>query len=70
MMRMRAVLVTLTSAILAATGMHAQSRMELVPSVSFSTTYDDNIFTTEQGSGDAGRMTFLLDGTQTDELVP
>ena len=27
--------------------------MELVPSVSFSTTYDDNIFTTQQGSGDA-----------------
>ena len=24
----------------------------------------------EQGSGDAGWMTFLLDGTQTDELVP
>jgi hypothetical protein len=52
MMRANAVLVTLTSAILGAAGLHAQSRMELVPSVSFGTTYDDNIFTTEQGSGD------------------
>src|SRR5688500_655873 len=31
----------------------AQARMELVPSVSFSTAYDDNIFTTQEGSGDA-----------------
>src|SRR5688572_19694048 len=31
----------------------AQARMEVVPSVSFSTAYDDNIFTVEQGSGDA-----------------
>ena len=31
----------------------AQARMELVPSVSFSTAYDDNIFTTQQASGDA-----------------
>ena len=31
----------------------AQARMELVPSVSFSTAYDDNIFTVEEGSGDA-----------------
>src|SRR5688572_6097608 len=30
----------------------AQARMELVPSVSFSTTYDDNIFTTQEASGD------------------
>lgn len=29
-----------------------QARMELVPSVTFGTTYDDNIFTTQQGSGD------------------
>jgi hypothetical protein len=31
----------------------AQARMELVPSVAFSTAYDDNIFTTQEGSGDA-----------------
>jgi hypothetical protein len=31
----------------------AQARMELVPSVSFTTTYDDNIFTTQAGGGDA-----------------
>jgi hypothetical protein len=31
----------------------AQARMELVPSVSFSTSYDDNIFTTQEGGGDA-----------------
>jgi hypothetical protein len=46
----------MTSSLLVAAGtagMHAQSRMELVPSVSVSTTYDDNIFTTQQGSGDA-----------------
>src|SRR5262245_62899731 len=31
----------------------AQARAEFVPSVSFSSTYDDNIFTTQQASGDA-----------------
>src|SRR5688572_32945630 len=31
----------------------AQARMELVPSVAFSTAYDDNIFTTQEASGDA-----------------
>lgn len=31
----------------------AQARMELAPSVAFSTAYDDNIFTTQEGSGDA-----------------
>lgn len=36
----------------AASDARAQARMELVPSVSFSTTYDDNIFTTQQASGD------------------
>ena len=40
------------AAILAAADASAQSHMELVPSVSFSTAYDDNIFTTQQGSGD------------------
>lgn len=29
-----------------------QSRMEFIPSVSFSTAYDDNIFTTQEGRGD------------------
>jgi hypothetical protein len=38
--------------IAAAADAAAQARMELVPSVSFSTSYDDNIFTTQQGSGD------------------
>lgn len=38
---------------LAAADARAQARMELVPSVAFSTAYDDNIFTTQQGSGDA-----------------
>ncbi len=31
----------------------AQARAEFVPSISFSSTYDDNIFTTQQASGDA-----------------
>jgi hypothetical protein len=51
---MRRAFLFVTSLLLTATaGAHAQARMELVPSVSFSTTYDDNIFTTQQGSGDA-----------------
>jgi hypothetical protein len=33
-------------------GLRAQARMELVPSVAFSTSYDDNIFTTQRGGGD------------------
>ena len=37
----------------AAAESRAQARMELVPSVAFSTTYDDNIFTTQEGRGDA-----------------
>jgi hypothetical protein len=37
----------------AAVDLHAQARMELVPSVSVGTTYDDNIFTTQEASGDA-----------------
>jgi hypothetical protein len=40
-------------AISAAADARAQARMELVPSVAFSTTYDDNIFTTQEGGGDA-----------------
>ena len=40
-------------AVLTAGDARAQARMELVPSVSFSTAYDDNIFTTQEGSGDA-----------------
>jgi hypothetical protein len=48
----RAVLILLT-AVLAAAEAGAQARMELVPSVAFSTAYDDNIFTTQEGSGDA-----------------
>jgi hypothetical protein len=51
-MRSRISLVIL-AATLTVTDASAQARMELVPSVSFSTTYDDNIFTTQQGSGDA-----------------
>jgi hypothetical protein len=50
-MRTRTGLLILTVA-LAAADAGAQARMELVPSVSFSTAYDDNIFTTQQGSGD------------------
>jgi hypothetical protein len=41
------------SLVLTTSDARAQARTELVPSVSFSTTYDDNIFTTQQGSGDA-----------------
>jgi hypothetical protein len=37
---------------IAAADARAQARMELVPSVSFSTSYDDNIFTTQEASGD------------------
>ena len=49
----RIALFILLAAVFAAADAGAQARMELVPSVSFSTTYDDNIFTTQQGSGDA-----------------
>jgi hypothetical protein len=45
--------VFLASLVLTAGDVRAQARTELVPSVSFSTAYDDNIFTTQQGSGDA-----------------
>jgi hypothetical protein len=51
-MRRHVVLLVLTAG-LGASDVRAQARMELVPSVSFSTTYDDNIFTTQEGSGDA-----------------
>lgn len=51
-MRLRIALLTLIVG-LAAADARAQARMELVPSVAFSTAYDDNIFTTQEGSGDA-----------------
>ena len=51
-MRSRVALLILT-VVLAGADARAQARMELVPSVSFSTVYDDNIFTTQEGSGDA-----------------
>jgi hypothetical protein len=35
-----------------ASAARAQARMEIVPSVAFSTAYDDNIFTTQEGGGD------------------
>ena len=41
------------AAVLTPSVARAQARMELVPSVAFSTAYDDNIFTTQEGSGDA-----------------
>ncbi len=49
----RIVLILTIGLACAAAESRAQARMELVPSVSFSTTYDDNIFTTVQASGDA-----------------
>jgi hypothetical protein len=50
---MRAALLFVTAALLATTtDVRGQSRMELVPSVSFGTIYDDNIFTTQQSAGD------------------
>lgn len=52
-MTTRIPLLILFGAALAAADASAQARMELVPSVSFSTAYDDNIFTTQEGSGDA-----------------
>jgi hypothetical protein len=51
-MRLLTTLLILAAGLTAAEA-RAQARMELVPSVAFSTTYDDNIFTTEQASGDA-----------------
>ena len=51
-MRLRICLLILAAGLTAATA-SAQARMELVPSVSFSTAYDDNIFTVQEGSGDA-----------------
>lgn len=51
-MRLRIYFLILTLG-LAAADASAQARMELVPSVSFSTAYDDNIFTVQEGSGDA-----------------
>jgi hypothetical protein len=51
-MRSRVVLLVLIAALTGADAI-AQARMELVPSVSFSTAYDDNIFTTQEASGDA-----------------
>ena len=52
-MQTRIILLMLLTAVLSAADAGAQARMELVPSVSFSTAYDDNIFTTQEGSGDA-----------------
>ena len=52
-MRLRISLFILLAAVLTVADASAQARMELVPSVSFATTYDDNIFTTQEGSGDA-----------------
>src|SRR5919106_6704301 len=52
-MRSRVVLLLILSAGLTAADARAQARIELVPSVSFSTAYDDNIFTTQEGAGDA-----------------
>jgi hypothetical protein len=51
-MQSRLALLMVTVA-LAGADVGAQARMELVPSVAFSTAYDDNIFTTQEGSGDA-----------------
>jgi hypothetical protein len=49
---MRAILV-MSLLFVAAVDAGAQARMELVPSASFSTAYDGNIFTTHDGRGDA-----------------
>ena len=46
-------LILFLAAVFTAADLSAQARMELVPSVAFSTAYDDNIFTTQEGSGDA-----------------
>jgi hypothetical protein len=43
----------LLAAIFITADVQAQARMELVPSVAFSAAYDDNVFTTQEGSGDA-----------------
>jgi hypothetical protein len=51
-MSLRISLFILCAALLTAADARAQARMELVPSVSFSTAYDDNIFTLQEGSGD------------------
>ena len=52
-MRLRITLLVLTIGLAGGgTDLDAQARMELVPSVAFSTTYDDNIFTTQEGGGD------------------
>jgi hypothetical protein len=52
-MQPRIALLILLAVLLTAADPRAQARMELVPSVAFSTAYDDNIFTTQEGSGDA-----------------
>ncbi len=52
MLRVYVVLCVTAVWLVAAVEARAQSRMELVPSVSFSSAYDDNIFTTRGGAGD------------------
>jgi hypothetical protein len=52
-MQPRIALLILLAVVLTSADPRAQARMELVPSVAFSTAYDDNIFTTQEGSGDA-----------------
>jgi hypothetical protein len=47
------VLIAAVGLVAAASDARAQARAEFVPSLSFSSTYDDNIFTTQQASGDA-----------------